>query len=117
MLHGIGIDIATIARFKNQKNKKSFLKNYLNNEEILLTTAANNKDSCCAVMFALKEAVMKAFGLGIGSGVNFRDIAVNKNFKIKLRGANKTINKNKKKILSSKTDSEKYALGLAILCD
>lgn len=115
MIQGIGIDITNIARFKNQKNKKMFLENYLNDEEILQVDILNDKTHSCAVIFALKEAVMKAFKVGLNSGVNFRDIRINKDFTVNLRGIINKINKGKKEILISKTSSKKYALGLALI--
>ena len=115
MFQGIGIDITTIARFKNQKNKKMFLKNFLNDHEIVRTDISCDKDRSHAVMFAVKEAVMKASKNGLSSGVDFRDIILNKDLTITLRGIIGKLNKNKTKILISKTSSEEYALGLALI--
>ncbi|MGB3340092.1 MAG: 4'-phosphopantetheinyl transferase superfamily protein [bacterium] len=114
MLKGIGIDITTIARFKNPKNKKTFLKNFLNDREISQADILKNKSRYWATMFAIKEAVTKAFKIGFHAGSYLHDITINKNFNVDLCGILSKTSKRKTEILVSKTSSEKYALGLAL---
>jgi phosphopantetheine--protein transferase-like protein len=114
MLKGIGIDIATIARFKNPKNKKTFLKNFLTDREISRSDIFKNKSRYWATMFAIKEAVTKAFKIGFHAGSYLHDITINEDFNVDLCGIFSKIGKGKTKILISKTSSEKYALGLAL---
>ena len=73
----IGIDIVSIKRFEKFLEKKSSLKKYLSEEEILLVTSP----STAAGFFATKEAVSKALGTGIGKKCNFKDIKIHKDSK------------------------------------
>jgi phosphopantetheine--protein transferase-like protein len=114
MVQGIGIDITTIKRFKNPRNQKTFVKNFLNDHEISRAGILKNKNRYWATMFALKEAVMKAFKIGFHAGTYLHDISIHKGLNVDLRGIFNKISKNKMQVLISETSSEKYALGLAL---
>ena len=114
MLQGIGIDLITIEQFKNLKNKKTFLKNFLNDHEISRAAILKNKNRYLAVLFALKEAVMKTFHIGLNTGSHWHDIKIHKDFKVNLVGIFKKINERRTQILVSKSSSKKYAVGLVL---
>ncbi|RUM67914.1 MAG: holo-ACP synthase [Sulfurospirillum sp.] len=70
----IGIDIAKISRFEKFFEKKSLLSKFLSEEEILLVKSTQN----VASLFASKEAISKALGVGIGKHCTFKDIRIHK---------------------------------------
>ena len=70
----IGIDIIEVKRFKPNDE---FLKRIAFDEEIAYINQVNNnilREQKVASLWAVKEAVMKALGLGKNSGVSFKDI-------------------------------------------
>ena len=82
MILGVGIDLVNIERidklrkdFGEKFNDKVFTE-YEN--KIVEKFAGNKKkiDSYYAKRFALKEALAKAVGTGIGKGINFKDIEI-----------------------------------------
>ena len=114
MIKGIGIDIIAIKRFNTVKNKERFLKQFLNDEEILEANKTDNKNRYWATLFTMKEAIFKALETGLYFGFHWRDIRINKDLKVKLAGYLGKISKNKTKVLVSKTCSKQYALSLAL---
>jgi len=117
MIKGIGIDIITIKRFDTVKDKERFLKQFLNDEEISEANKNDNKNRCWATLFTMKEAIFKAFKIGLHFGSHWRDIRINKDLAVKLAGYLEKISKNKTKVLVSKTCSKRYALSLALAQD
>lgn len=115
MLQGIGIDITPIKRFRNLKNRKAFLRNFLSDRELAGAVSINNTNRYLATLFALKEAVMKALHMGLKNGSNWHDIRIHKDFKVALIGSFKKIRDQRTRILVTKSSSEKYAVGLALI--
>lgn len=80
MVIGIGTDIVQIDRIEKiyNKYKNSFLeKNFHPKEcEYFFTLKAPKTIAYLAKRFAGKEAIVKAFGRGIGSKFAFKDIAI-----------------------------------------
>lgn len=72
----IGIDIVCIDRISRLKGRygELFLRRFLNENEINLIKS----DATLAGFFALKEAVSKALGCGIGKECSFFDIEIYK---------------------------------------
>ncbi|WP_395476282.1 holo-ACP synthase [Rickettsia endosymbiont of Pantilius tunicatus] len=80
MIIGVGTDIVQIPRIEKiiKLYPKIFPKRILNTEE-LKKFALLKKESHATFLakrFAAKEAISKAFGVGIGRGINFKDITV-----------------------------------------
>jgi len=80
MLIGIGTDIVQIPRIKKilYLYPELFAKRILASKE-LKQFALLDKTNCATFLakrFAAKEAVSKAFGVGIGQGINFKDITI-----------------------------------------
>lgn len=75
---GLGIDLCAIARMERLlAEEDAFLRRYFTAEEqAYLRARGNMAAQSMAAMFAAKEALLKAMGLGLGSGVELRDIAV-----------------------------------------
>jgi len=80
MVVGIGTDIVNIERIENifQKYGDKFLKKNFHKLEIekFIMLTSMQRRGYLAKRFAAKEAVAKAFGVGIGKSLAFRDIAI-----------------------------------------
>ena len=70
-----GIDIIEISRFCNI-NINKFINKYFTNIEKEYINGKKNKDETIAGIFACKEAVLKAFKLGIGKGIKLKEIEI-----------------------------------------
>ncbi len=75
MIIGTGIDIVEIIRFENmfKKHGKRFIGKYFTVTEAL---CSKNKINFFAGRFAVKEAISKAFGLGFGKHLKWRDLEI-----------------------------------------
>jgi len=80
MIIGIGIDIIEVDRIAESYKRfgERFLKRILKPEEIEYCLSNKNPAPFIASRFAVKEAVSKAFGTGIGSKLGWQDIEVKK---------------------------------------
>ncbi len=80
MITGIGTDIVQIPRIERLLTLygQHFINKILSKEEIQKLAGLNSKlySNFLAKRFAAKEALGKAFGVGIGSSFTFQDIAV-----------------------------------------
>lgn len=74
-IFGIGIDSLEITRFE-KKNLPSLAKRILTEDELKEFNEAKSQAVFLAKRFAVKEAVSKALGTGIGSHLSFKDIAI-----------------------------------------
>ena len=75
----IGIDLVFISRFSDKVGNKAFYNKILNEIEIdYLKTkkTAIVEMKSLAGFFAAKEAILKAFGVGITNGYGFKDITI-----------------------------------------
>lgn len=74
----IGIDIVEIERIKKLHDKfgDKFPEKILNEKEIEYLKSKNMSAQTLASMFSIKEAVAKAYGVGFGSGIGFKDIEI-----------------------------------------
>lgn len=81
MIFGIGTDLISINRIEKLilKFEEKFENKIFTQNEILTANKITDnfrKSSYYAKRFAAKEAVAKALGLGIGRGIDFRDIEI-----------------------------------------
>ena len=76
MIFGVGIDLVEIGRIETILNKweEKFLCRIYSAEEIRYCNERARPAVHFAARFAVKEAFLKAIGLGMGGGVRFRDI-------------------------------------------
>jgi holo-[acyl-carrier protein] synthase len=78
MILGIGIDIIEVARVQASYKKfgDRFLKRILHPNEIGYCLSHKAPGPFLAVRFAAKEAISKAFGIGIGTQLGWHDMEV-----------------------------------------
>lgn len=78
MIHGHGVDVTEIARIEDALARfgDRFVARTFCVEEIAYCGAMANPAPHYAARFAAKEAVAKAFGVGIGGQVGWRDVEV-----------------------------------------
>ena len=78
MIRGVGIDLVEVGRMERAIERwgQRFLERIFAPEEIGLCLKRAKPGSCFALRFAAKEAFAKALGLGIRSGLVWRDIEV-----------------------------------------
>ncbi|OGF44222.1 MAG: hypothetical protein A2452_05440 [Candidatus Firestonebacteria bacterium RIFOXYC2_FULL_39_67] len=122
-LKGLGIDIFEKKRMKAALSKPSagvFLKKVFSTAEIKEYFGVNGNYVKYSVIFALKEAVLKALGMGWNAYTNFCDIKVKfKGNIVKIRLSGKTAKLAKKKgvgkIVSDYTISSKHVVAVVAL--
>lgn len=79
MILGIGIDLLNINRIEKFKNNERFLNRILSvSEKKEYKVLQKNHTKFLAKRFCVKEAFSKAIGTGIGRGINFNDITLEK---------------------------------------
>ncbi len=85
MIHGVGTDLVSVARiehlmfqFKEKFAEKIFTANEILKANQIKISEENStmRSLFFAKRFAAKEAFSKALGLGIGRGIDFKDIEV-----------------------------------------
>lgn len=80
MLIGIGTDVVQIPRIEKILNlyPELFAKRILTPKELIRFVSLEKKSHAAflAKRFAAKEAVSKAFSVGIGQGINLKDITI-----------------------------------------
>ena len=121
----VGVDIVLISRVYKILNKGRFYNRILNEieQEYISTKKSANKvveaDSV-AGFFAAKEAILKAFGVGITNGYGFKDITIDHDefgapVVILSEKLNKLLKeKNKSKVNVSISHDEDYAIAMAV---
>lgn len=78
MIVGIGSDIARVARFETamQRHGERFAKRILGADEQRRWVEKDRSAAYLAKRFAAKEAFVKALGLGLRNGLQWRDIQI-----------------------------------------
>lgn len=78
MIYSVGIDLTEIDRVRKALDQwgERFARRVLGEEERILYREKQNKVQFLAGRFAAKEAVMKALGTFLDSGVSLRDIQI-----------------------------------------
>jgi holo-[acyl-carrier protein] synthase len=78
MIYSVGIDLIEIDRVRKALDQweERFARRVLGEEERILYREKQNKVQFLAGRFAAKEAVMKALGTFLDSGVSLRDIQI-----------------------------------------
>ena len=81
MILGLGIDLVDSNRIKKIFNKfgNKFLLKILSEEENMIfgkIEKINKKNNFLAKRFSAKESFLKALGIGLGRGIEFKDISI-----------------------------------------
>ena len=74
-----GIDVVKITRMEKLSQNPLFFEKYFTDEEVEYIQSKSNKIETFAGLFACKEALLKALGLGIGNGIDLKDINIKHN--------------------------------------
>ena len=120
---GIGIDVLEIVQLEKivQEFGEKFYKRCFLESEILYSQKMRHSSKHFAVRLAAKEAVAKAFGVGIGSKLSWLDIEIqkrrNKAPQIRLHNQGLKLAKEKgvTEILVSLSHSKQFAIAQVIL--
>ena len=123
MVFSIGTDIVDIARIERliKRYGERFGRRVLSLEELTDWHMSNCSPAFLAKRFAAKEAVAKALGTGIGSGVGFQNIIIRHEANgapaaSLNRGAAKAMrNFGASRVLLSISDERSYAIAFAML--
>lgn len=92
----VGIDIVDVSRFQNNQFV-NFTEKYLTKNEIDYLKNKPNKYQTLAGIFACKEAILKAFKVGIGCGIPLNEIEILHENSVPFVNINETIIKLMKK--------------------
>lgn len=116
MIYGIGTDICDISRIERlyNKAKERFPRRLLTESEYRHFQASNNKVKLLAKRFAIKEAIAKALGTGIGAQLSFQDIEIQREHGQRPRVMLKKDTFKHLHIHISVSDEQHYALAYAI---
>ena len=125
MVVGIGTYIVEIARIADVLDRQgdAFVQRILTLSEQKQYQASKQKAAFLAKRFAAKEAVAKALGTGIGSGVSFQDMTISNDGKgapsvsLSAGAAHIAAERSVQKVLLSIADEQKYAIAYAMLSD
>lgn len=71
-----GIDVVKISRFEKDAKNQLFFEKYFTKQEIEYAYSKNKKLETVAGLFACKEAFLKALGIGIGGGIDLKEINI-----------------------------------------
>jgi phosphopantetheine--protein transferase-like protein len=108
MITGIGIDIVDRTRFDNVSDKQRFLEQLFTNKELQAVPAHR------AACFAVKEAVMKAFCVGLHLGSHWHDIEIHKAGQVMLSGIFTDNLKESTIVRATHCSSKHHALGFVL---
>lgn len=72
----IGIDVLDVKRMEELSEKETFLKKFFTQKEINFVKKSKNKAQVLAGYYSCKEAFLKALGIGIGRGIDLKEIEV-----------------------------------------
>jgi len=120
MIESLGIDLIEIKRVKKVKERwgKRFLERVYTPKELEYCLKKRYPENSLAGRFAAKEAVMKALGTGLSSGVSWREIEILNDKKgkpeILLYGKTKKL-LGKKKVLISISHTKEDAIAQAVI--
>ena len=86
MITGIGTDIVGIDRFRNLNQRTDFLGQVFTLNEMQNAIGRPDQDTFFAILFAIKEAFLKALGCGLEEGSLWREIQIAPDWKPELSG-------------------------------
>ena len=72
----VGIDIVKIDRIEKIENIDGFLNKYFTPNEIKYINSKHNMFETVAGLYACKEAILKSLKIGIGNGINLKELEI-----------------------------------------
>ena len=72
----VGIDVVNVDRFEKLVGEDTFFKKYFNEYEREYVMSKAHPAESLAGLYASKEAFLKALGIGIGGGIDIKDISI-----------------------------------------
>ena len=72
----VGVDVINVERFEKFINDEKFLNKYFSDYEKNYISSRVHPAETMAGIYASKEAFLKALGIGIGGGIDLKDIEV-----------------------------------------
>ena len=73
----VGVDVLDVARMEDLVKSENFLNKYFTDYEVEYVKNKPHPAQSLAGIFATKEAFLKALGIGIGGGIDLKEIEVN----------------------------------------
>ena len=73
---GIGVDIINNKRIQSSIKNKNFINRIFGKNEILIAKKFKNKANFFSKLFAAKEALAKALGIGFRENLDFKNIQI-----------------------------------------
>ena len=86
MITGVGTDVVDINRFRSLSSKAEFLEQVFTPAELERARTYQEPDEFFAKAFAVKEALFKAIGCGLGAGSLWKDVQVTSDWTLTLSG-------------------------------
>tara|TARA_B100001540_G_scaffold276380_1_gene263163 strand:- start:248 stop:631 length:384 start_codon:yes stop_codon:yes gene_type:complete len=108
---GIGVDIVENKRIQKLIKNKQFIYRVFTVKEIKNSKKIKDKTNYFSKRFAAKESLSKAIGTGFRNGLNFKDISITND---KFGKPKYEINKNVKKLIYSKHNTNKIKISLSL---
>jgi holo-[acyl-carrier protein] synthase len=117
MVKGIGVDVVDIKRFREVDNIHDLIDQIFTEREKLSILPDKTNETHLAKIFAVKEATMKALGVGLHYGSYWKNIEVSDGLDIRLSGYLKEISDNLRvsKIFNSITRTRNYMAAIILL--
>lgn len=124
MVQGIGVDIVKIERIADILNRsgKRYLKKLFTKGEISHSSGAESEATYFATLFAAKESVVKAFGIG-WEGAKGTDIEIQQNSRgaplVNLKGRLAKLAESRaiRNVIVSMSYDGEYAIAVSMLVD
>ena len=113
---GIGIDLIETDRFREEEDFPAFLRQILTEGELSAHAGVREDPARCAVLFAAKEAVLKALDCGLERGARWHEVELTADFRVILSGGVRRLAEERsvRRILVSPSCAGGIAMALAI---
>jgi phosphopantetheine--protein transferase-like protein len=115
VLHGIGIDIHEVGRFQSHRCLEDVLQQIFSSLEIERGSRHARPHDYWTLLFACKEAILKACAIGLYFGSYWHDITIERNDEVTLNGMITQHLKGAPKAMISHTCAKKIAVSCAII--
>jgi holo-[acyl-carrier protein] synthase len=86
MIVGVGTDVVELARLKGLSDRAAFLEEVLTASEIRRGPRGEPEEEHIAGLFAVKEALLKALGVGLEEGARWHEMEVREDGQVRLSG-------------------------------